>query len=170
MEIELENKLIKLTNVFYLGIIVSMFILFVPANDDFPTYSLQQGKIFTKNIGDEQFPTHGNYNYLTNHINIDITSPLIEVEEIFYHEYAHWLWYKKLSSIERNYWYKNICNEDLELPGYTKEETCKEWFAIIFAGYLMEEGYRYDMPREFEGLDAEFVFIGKVYHDYIMAP
>lgn len=83
-----------------------------------------------------------------------------------YHEYAHYIWYKKMTGAERAEW-RDIYNqfnisERYTLDSYNESEYVKETWAFSFAIYLTYKKFYFS--DEFDRLDS---FERKIFMKYI---
>ncbi len=80
-----------------------------------------------------------------------------------YHEYGHYIYFKKMSSNERKEWVKEYCGliDDLDRPG----NQCEEKFAVLFSGFMQNEAYSNKSRWYYD--DKIRVFIDKAYQKYI---
>lgn len=87
----------------------------------------------------------------------------------FIHEYAHWIYLKRLNKTEKRDWDDKLCNKTY--PAYdalydSEREKCSEHFAISMSQYVLQEGWHYKMLRDMNHTQDVFYYVADVYEKY----
>lgn len=161
IEQEKLNKMI-LAAYIIISITTTSMLIYYRFIDDRPRIEIKQNIIDEETAAKNNITTFGLYTGTE----IILSMESDEMLENIYHEYGHYLYYKKLSSKEKKQWNTEFCQQIDRLEYYDDEDQCIEKFAKNFAMFMQRKSYRYAYDRNWDSFEI-FNYTKTLYFKYI---
>lgn len=134
--LKIQIMIISLCSIFASGIVLySMFL--AP-----PSFEL------VKSIGVDESGDNDVYGLYSMNNKIKVVVDSDNTLETIYHEYAHFIYHKKMSKEDRKIWDNQLCNIVSNYTQYSIKDQCTEKFAILFSNYvILDTEHNYFSPE-----------------------
>jgi hypothetical protein len=89
-----------------------------------------------------------------------------DFSDTIWHEYSHYIYWAKMSKLEKKEFGNNFCNLNISYDGYGEKDYCEEQFVRGMAKYISENGWNYKCTASFTALPEMFDFFDRIFKEY----